>query len=216
MAVYRFKVVLDDDEEVTRTIEIRSRSSFQEFHNILVKALEVTVPSAGTFFVSDNNWHNEGLIGTYSAEEPAKDSKISSRVHDPHQRFLYELDANVQLSFTIELSRILPDTEAVELPVCTGGEGEIPKYYFKQPDPVKDTGEDLSEGEQSLLKELEAMAMMDLDGEDGEDLDGDVEGDEDSSDGDDDDDYKSDLGLGDEIDDDMDMSGFSEDEDFRE
>lgn len=220
MAVYKFKVVFDDEEEVTRTIEIRSNNGFQDFHNILIKALEITVPCTGTFFVSDNDWHKDGIIGTYGEEAPEKNPKISSQVHDPHQRFLYEVDTSVQLHFTVELIKILPDTASVDLPICIAGEGEIPKYYFKRPAPIENNDEDLSEGEQSLLKELEAMMIG---GDDDEPGDGELEsGDEDasssdSSTGDDEeeDDYKNDMGFEDGYDDDIDMSGFSEDEDFR-
>ncbi len=229
MAVYRFRVILDDEEEVTRVVVIKSSQTFQQLHEIIVKSFEVPVPSVSAIFVSDNDWHKEDKIGDFSLEEAEKKPKISSYVNDPHQRFLYELEAGIHLQFTIELVKILSDDPSLELPDCLSGEGEIPKYYFKRPAPVEETeGGDGASGEDALLKELASMAMGLADEEEpGNDElgDMDLEGDEDSDEEEKskgknkgvfegDDEEEEEFGFGSNYDEE-DLDGFSE-EDFRE
>lgn len=236
MAVYRFRVILEDEEEVSRVIEIRSSQTFQHLHDGIMKGFAVPVPGAATIFVTDNEWHKEDKIGVYSADEPDNNPKISAHVHDPHQRFIYELEAGIFLSFTVELIKILGDNPSADLPETVGGEGDIPKYYFKQPAPVEST-EDEASGEAALLKELANMAMAGLgddDEPDDDDLD-DIDMDDDSDDddkpsakkgskasddddddfdeGDDDDDDE--FGFGDSYDE-SELDGFGEEEDYRE
>lgn len=233
MAIYRFRIILDDEEEVSRVIEIKSSQTFQHLHDTLVKCFEIPVPSVSTFFASDNDWHKEGKIGDFSVEEPEKNPKISAYVHDPHQRFLHELEAGIHLQFTIELVKILGDDPSLDLPDCVGGEGEIPKYYFKRPAPVESTEDDNGSGEQALLKELASMAMglSDDEEEPGDDDLGDLDMDDDGEEGgedeeksssrkggvfegDDEDDDDDEFGFGSNFDEE-DLDGFSE-EDFRE
>lgn len=231
MAIYRFRVILDDEEEVSRVLEIKSSQTFQQLHEIIVKCFEVPVPSVSTIFISDNDWHKEGKIGDFTIDEAEKNPKISSYVHDPHQRFLYELEAGVHLQFTIELVKILGDDPSLELPDCVGGEGEIPKYYFKRPAPVETTEDDAGlSGEEALLKELASMAMgMSDEDEPGEDDLADADDDSDNESGskkgssddedysysdDDDEDDDEFGGYGDGFDE-GDLDGFGE-EDFRE
>ena len=222
---------MDDEDEVSRLVEIRSSQGFQAFHEIIIQSLVISVPCTGNFFSSDNDWHHEKKIGQFSGGEPEKNPKISNHVFDPHQRFLYEFEAGkIHLSFLVELVKILPDNPHADLPACVGGEGEIPKYYFKLPEPKPNRSEDLSSGERSLMQNLEAMVMGEIEGEgeeeelepDAEDIEASDdeseveetgEGDEDIDFGEDEDkdNYKSDLGFGEDLDD-IDLSGFSEEE----
>ena len=57
MAIYKFKVVWEENEEVERYILIKSNQTFEEFFNILVEAFELPNKNVtSSFFTSDDYW----------------------------------------------------------------------------------------------------------------------------------------------------------------
>jgi hypothetical protein len=144
MSIYRFRVVLEDNEDISRDIEIRSGQTFEELHETIQEAFKFDKKHAASFFVSDDFWR-KGLEITLRKEdleldeddirhkrEPKKlmsATKIAKYVDDPHQRFVYVFDPNVQWTFLIELLKIATEDPKVKYPVCVKSVGTAPKQY---------------------------------------------------------------------------------------
>ena len=56
MAIYRFKVFLEDNEDVFRDIDIKASQSFEQFHTIIQEAYKFDAKHSASFFVSDDYW----------------------------------------------------------------------------------------------------------------------------------------------------------------
>ena len=136
MSVYRFKVYFEDDENVSREIEIKSTQTFEDLHNIIQKALSFDSLHPASFFVSNDSWrkgkeilllhksHTKGLKGTWMHE-----TKIASLVDDPHQKFIYEFDPEGGAWLLhVELMKIVPDA-AVTYPLIRKSIGNPPPQY---------------------------------------------------------------------------------------
>jgi len=136
MAVYRFKVCFEDDENISREIEIRSTQTFEDFHNIIQDAIGFDNVHPTSFYVSGDTWrkskeitliqkkHTAGLKGTWMHE-----TKIAAYMEDPHQRFVYEFDPDGgNWILLVELMKIIPEA-SVQYPRINKSTGTSPQQY---------------------------------------------------------------------------------------
>jgi hypothetical protein len=144
MAVYRFKVTYEDNEEVYREIEIKSSQNFEDFHNIIVQSIGFDNQHNASFYISDDYWRKGDEITLRPLDEdeieqrkrknlaPKKQMnkcKVASVIDDPHQKFVYVYDLKTGWSFLVELMKIVPDDPKASYPKCAKSVGEAPKQY---------------------------------------------------------------------------------------
>lgn len=144
MAVYKFKLFIEDNEDVYREIEILSGQTFEDFHSIIQDAYKFDKKHAASFFVSDDYWRKDQEITLLKEDleleedeirkgvSPKKlmsTTKIAKYIDNPRQRFLYVFDPAVKWTFCIELMKILPDNPKGNFPAITKSIGNPPKQY---------------------------------------------------------------------------------------
>ncbi|MDI1353355.1 MAG: hypothetical protein PSX36_00460 [bacterium] len=144
MAVYRFKVYLEDNEDVFRDIDIKAGQSFEQFHVIIQAAFKFDAKHAASFFVSDDYWRKGQEITLRKEDlpldeeeirklvEPKKlmsDAKVAKFIEQPHQRFVYVFDPSVQWSFFIEMIKIAEENSKLVYPAIVKSLGTAPKQY---------------------------------------------------------------------------------------
>lgn len=168
MAVYKFKLYLEDNEDIYREIEILSGQTFEEFHHAIQEAYKFDKKHAASFFVSDDYWRKEQEI-TLLAEDIELDEeeirkgvspkklmskvKIAKYIENPRQHFLYVFDPNVKWTFCIELMKIGTENPKTTYPVCVKTIGNAPKQYKQTQTAKSDNPNDMALA--SLLGELE-------------------------------------------------------------
>ncbi len=152
MAVYRFKVIIEDNDDVYRDIDIKAAQTFEELHNTIQEAFKFDNKHAASFFVSDDYWR-KGLEITLRKEdlpltpeevrlkvEPKKlmsEAKIAKYIETPHQRFVYVFDEKVQWTFLLEMMKITNEEPKAKYPLISKSIGTAPKQY-KQLTVIKD------------------------------------------------------------------------------
>lgn len=144
MAVYKFKLFIEDNEDIYREIEILSGQTFDDFHHAIQDAYKFDKKHAAAFFVSDDYWRKDQEITLreedlpLDAEELKKNvspkklmskTKIAKYIDSPRQRFMYVFDPAIKWSFCIELMKILPDNPKGTYPTCVKSVGNAPKQY---------------------------------------------------------------------------------------
>lgn len=181
MAIYRFKVYLEDNEDVFRDIDIRAAQSFEEFHTVIQDAFKFDNKHAASFFVSDDYWRKGQEITLRKEDLPLeeeevrknvdpkklmKDTKIARYIEQPHQRFVYVFDPAVQWTFQIEMMKIADENSKVRYPAVTKSIGNAPKQY-KQIVPPKEElspemamaallNDDMEEEDEEVYKNIDA------------------------------------------------------------
>jgi hypothetical protein len=207
MAVYRFRVSLEDNEDVYRDIDIKAAQNFELFHEAIQEAFKFDKKHAASFFQSDDYWRKNDEI-TLKKEDLVldeedkrrniekkylmKDTKVAKFIEQPHQRFVYVFDPEAQWSFLIEMLKIVNEDSKLNYPVCVRSMGNAPKQY-KQVPIIKDDlspemamaallSEDTSDEDAYKVLDsgeegIEADDLVSLEGEEGEE----VEADEDSA-----------------------------------
>jgi hypothetical protein len=144
MAVYKFKIVVEDNEDIYREIEILSGQTFEDFHTCVQEAFAFDSKHAAAFFVSDDYWRKDQEI-TLRKEDLELDAdeiklgvspkklmsatKIAKYIDSPRQRFVYVFDPAVKWTFCIELMKILPDNPKGKYPSCVRSIGKAPRQY---------------------------------------------------------------------------------------
>ncbi len=143
MAVYRFKVSFEDNEEIYREIEIKSTQNFEDFHNIIVQSISFDNQHNSSFFISDDYWRKgeeivlrpepEGNTNKKQDTDVAKKQmnkcKMASLIDDPHQKFVFVYDPKTSWSFLVELLKIVPDDAKATYPRVAKTVGDPPKQY---------------------------------------------------------------------------------------
>ncbi|MFY9310170.1 MAG: hypothetical protein WAQ28_14075 [Bacteroidia bacterium] len=188
MAVYRFRVTLEDNEEVYREIEIRSTQTYEDFHKSILESINFDNTHNASFFISDDMWRKGEEIVLKPTETPENSRrnaevakrlmskcKMAALIDDPHQKFVYIYDYKAGWTFTIELVKILLDDANKRYPDCVKSVGEAPKQYKKTEAvvPVEDE-DDFDDDEPQTDDEAYTVAasadddIAELEGEEGE------------------------------------------------
>lgn len=144
MAVYKFKIFVEENEDIYREIEILSSQTFEDFHGVIQDAFKFDRKHSASFFVSDDYWRKDQEI-TLRKEDLELDAdeikqnvapkklmsatKIAKFIESPRQRFLYVFDPAVKWTFCIELMKILPDNPKGSFPAIVRSIGNPPKQY---------------------------------------------------------------------------------------
>lgn len=160
MAVYRFRINFEDNEDVVREIDILGKQSYEDFHRAIQEAISFDNLKEASFFMSDDYWRKgqEIALKVVSDEDDDDDyprakknapklmskCRIAEFIDDPHQRMLYVYDPAVRWTLLIELSKIVADDPKANYPKCTRSVGAAPKQYKQVlvPPPVDEEEED--------------------------------------------------------------------------
>lgn len=144
MAAYRFKICLEDNEDIYRDIEIKAIQNFEDFHKIIQEAYKFDAKHSASFFVSDDYWRKgqeitlrkedlpldaEEILKKVEPKKLMADVKIAKYIEQPHQRFIYVFDPIVQWSFLIEMMRIVEVNPKSNYPIIIKSAGLAPKQY---------------------------------------------------------------------------------------
>lgn len=147
MLIYRFRVSSEQYDDFIREIVIQPNQTFLDFHFCLLESVELMTCEQASFFITDKTYQKqlelslkpkENRIRRYDREldemvteviRPSlmKDSKVKHFIEDPHQRMLYEFQANQRFLFQIELIKVMQSDLDGFLPRCLKSQGELPK-----------------------------------------------------------------------------------------
>ncbi len=163
MAVYRFRVFIEDDHEVYRDIEVRGKHRFADLHEQIVKSFNFQQNQPAEYIHSDQSWYEGDTVVELDANWEGDHQKIVNHISVPRQRFLCVTISFREIGLAIELQKIGKEEDGVEYPRKTRSEGEPPYYTQPPPEPIVD------EPEGEALPDMEAD-MFDGDGPSEEDI----------------------------------------------
>jgi hypothetical protein len=139
MAIYRFRIIFEDFDEVVREIDIKSTQTFEDLHRAVHRSTGYSAEKSSSFYVSTDNWIKGDEIA-YLPNDRKKDrgvalmenSKLSSFIEDPHQKFYYIYNFDRPFDFHVELVKIILQADPnIEYPFLVKSTGEAPKIIEK-------------------------------------------------------------------------------------
>jgi len=137
MAILRFRVFWEDDDQTYRDIEIMGNQTFMDLHNAIVKAYEFDGKHPASFYESNDKWvrgreiSSEVLVNKKDA--PALSmlkTPVSALIALPDQKFVYVYDPVKKWTFMAELTGVSKtETPKRTYPFVLRKEGIAPAQY---------------------------------------------------------------------------------------
>src|SRR5574343_13041 len=154
--IYKFRVILDAEEDIFRDIAIESDNSLEDLHNAIVNAFGFDGTETGSFFTCEEDWtwNEEDEIPLFdTGEVPGEmktmvDFKIDDLMHQDNTKMVYVYDFFSMWTFFVELAAIEEEKEAGE----TGLRGDMSNddIYGDFEDDFDDDDYDMFDGDDSF------------------------------------------------------------------
>ena len=130
--VYRFRVILDAEEDVFRDIELLQESTLEDFHNSIINAFGFDGNEMASFYISDDSWNQGEEISQFDISEGAdsvrlmNETTLDSVVSEDQTKLIYVYDFLSMWTFLIELAEIAEIEEGRDYPNLMFVHGQIP------------------------------------------------------------------------------------------
>lgn len=168
MLVYKFKILLEDNDNFLREIEIKPSQTFEDFYNSIIDCVRIEPGEMASFFICDSKWRKQQEITLYKMDD---DDDINDQSHpkilvmgettlkecidNPNERLIFIYDFLKMHTFYIELFKIYDCDEKVDFPRCLKRIGDIPKALSRKANPNEeflDDDEPVSEFEDEFAE----------------------------------------------------------------
>lgn len=165
--IYRFRIILDAEEDVFRDIEIKASDTLEDFHNAITQSFGFDGQEMASFYLSNDLWEEGEEISLFNLGDPEDNVRIMNEtfledvVDENSTRMLYVYDFLNMWTFMVELADIAEAEEGMMYPNLMFAHGQIPD---EAPD-KEFTSEPLESGESEFDEDF------DLDPEDYDSLD---------------------------------------------
>lgn len=130
--IYRYRIILDTEEDVFRDIEIEEDTSLEEFHDVITQSFGLDGTEMASFYISDDQW-NQGeeisLFDMSDGTEPIRlmnETKISDVSSQAFPKLIYIYDFLSMWTFLVELAEIAEYESGREYPNIMFVHGQLP------------------------------------------------------------------------------------------
>lgn len=130
--IYRFRVILDTEEDVFRDIEIEQDASLEQFHNVITQSFGFDGTEMASFYISDDQWNQGEEISLFDMSEGSQSTRLMNETslidvaHEASPKLLYIYDFLSMWTFMIELAEIAEYENEMEYPNIMFVHGQIP------------------------------------------------------------------------------------------
>lgn len=142
MAVYRFRVFIEDDHEVYRDIDVLGKQRFADLHTEIVRSFNFQQNQPAEYYSSDQQWYAGDTVVELDSNLEGDHQKIVNHISVPRQRFLCATVSHKEVELALELQKILQEEAGANYPRTAKSEGDPPYYTQPPPEPIVSDPED--------------------------------------------------------------------------
>jgi len=130
--IYRFRIILDNNEDVFRDIEIEASATMEDLHNAIFQSFGFDGQEMASFYVSNEKWEQGEEIALFDMSEGdekvhvMRDTIIGDTVWEEQTKLIYIYDFLFMWTFLVELAEITEREEGQTYPNLMFAHGEIP------------------------------------------------------------------------------------------
>lgn len=130
--VYKFRVILDAEDDVFRDIAILAEDNLEDLHNAIVNAFGFDGLEIASFYTCDNQWNQEEEISLFDTGEIVGEQKVMSDyilseiLNSEHTKIIYVYDFLNMWTFLVELAAIEDTTPGNVYPETLFSHGIMP------------------------------------------------------------------------------------------
>ncbi len=131
--VYRFRVILDADEDVFRDIEMLQESTLEDLHNTIVQSFGFDGTEMASFYISDEEWnqgeeiHQFDMSGHDTSIRLMNETTLDGVLSEKQTKLIYVYDFLKMWTFFVELGQIAEIEEGRDYPNLMFVHGQIPE-----------------------------------------------------------------------------------------
>ena len=130
--IYKFRAILDAEEDIFRDIAIEKEATLEDLHNALVNAFGFDGTEMASFYTCDENWNQEDEIPLFDTGDVPGETRIMNNFIlednlDQHQtKIIYVYDFFNMWTFLVELAAIEEKVEGETYPALLYSHGQLP------------------------------------------------------------------------------------------
>lgn len=131
--VYKFRVILDTEEDIFRDIAILNDDTLEDLHNAIVNAFGFDGMEAASFYNCNDNWEQqEDEISLFDMSDDNNGAKtmsetpINSVLDNEQTKIIYVYDFLNMWTFFVELAAIEEQEPGTVYPELLFSHGELP------------------------------------------------------------------------------------------
>jgi len=137
--VYRFRVLIDHEDDIFRDIEITSDQTFEKLHNAILDAFNFKGDQMASFYMSNDTWdkgHEIALLdmdGTSRSSLSIMEKTFLQSLIDKEEgiKILYVFDFLLMWYFYLDLVKISKPEKGVDYPRVVHQYGKVPNQNDK-------------------------------------------------------------------------------------
>ncbi|NER15506.1 hypothetical protein GWK08_18775 [Leptobacterium flavescens] len=131
--IYKFRIILDADEDIFRDIEIEASSSLEDFHNSITQAFGFDGMEMASFYLSDEKWNQGEEISLFDMGDGTSDVRLMNEsfledvVTEENNKLIYVYDFFTMWTFFVELAEISEKEDGRSYPNLLFAHGNLPE-----------------------------------------------------------------------------------------
>ena len=130
--VYKFRVILDAEEDIFRDIAILSEDTLEDLHNAIFNSFGFDGMEVASFYTCDDTWNQEDEIPMFDAgdvpgeQSVMSDYKLSDLLDKENTKIIYVYDFINMWTFLVELAAVEEPQAGALYPETLFSHGEMP------------------------------------------------------------------------------------------
>lgn len=130
--IYKFRAILDAEEDVFRDIAIQEEDTLEDLHNAIVNAFGFDGMEVASFYTCDDQWNQEEEIPMFDSGDVPGEMKIMSDyplnqlLSADQTKIIYVYDFINMWTFLVELAAIEEPESSETYPALLFSHGELP------------------------------------------------------------------------------------------
>jgi hypothetical protein len=159
--IYRFRIILDTQEDVFRDIEIESDATLEDFHNAITQSFGFRGQQMASFYISDEHWEQGEEIALFDMGDgqdttrKMEETLIEEVTDEEQTKLIYVYDFLNMWTFLVELADIVDYEDGKTYPNLMFAHGEIPEEAPEKEFLAEEIGTDDEEFDPEDFEDLE-------------------------------------------------------------
>lgn len=131
--IYKFRIILDAEEDIFRDIEIEAEETLEELHNAITQAFGFDGSEMASFYMSDEEWNQGDEISLFDMSDGLGDvrlmheTSIDSILDEDSTKLIYVYDFLTMWTFFVELAEVAEKEEGRSYPNLLFAHGQLPE-----------------------------------------------------------------------------------------
>ncbi len=127
--IYKFRVILDTEEDIFRDIALEQESTLEDFHNAIVNAFGFDGTEMASFYTCNESWEQDQEIPLFDTGDEMKimnDFQLDELLDKDKTKIIYVYDFINMWTFLIELAAIEEKDTSETYPALLFAHGTMP------------------------------------------------------------------------------------------